>query len=103
MSADYQSLLVSAAEATQCYKGQGKVADYIPSLATVEPDRFGIAAYTLEGQSCRTGDAGIGFSIQSISKVFVLALVFNELGGNLWERVGREPSGGAFKEPLNKS
>ena len=76
--------------------GQGKVASYIPRLATVPIDRFGMAIATLEGDVFAIGDADELFSIQSISKVFTLTLAIEALGGDLWKRVGREPSGNAF-------
>lgn len=76
--------------------GQGKVASYIPRLANVPIDRFGMAVATLDGEMVGIGDADEKFSIQSISKVFTLTLALEALGGELWKRVGREPSGNAF-------
>ena len=76
--------------------GQGKVASYIPGLANVPIDRFGMAVATLDGEMIGIGDADEKFSIQSISKVFTLTLALEALGGELWKRVGREPSGNAF-------
>lgn len=76
--------------------GQGKVASYIPRLANVPIDRFGMAVATLDGEMIGIGDADEKFSIQSISKVFTLTLALEALGGELWKRVGREPSGNAF-------
>ena len=76
--------------------GQGKVASYIPRLANVPIDRFGMAVATLDGEMIAIGDADEKFSIQSISKVFTLTLALEALGGELWKRVGREPSGNAF-------
>lgn len=78
------------------YFGQGKVADYIPALAEVNPRQFGIAIETLDGKSFKVGDADMRFSIQSISKVFTLAMVTRHLGDELWKCVGREPSGTPF-------
>ncbi|MDF0542303.1 glutaminase [Sphingobium sp. H39-3-25] len=75
---------------------RGAVATYIPELAKVDPARFGIAIVTAEGQVVAGGDAEIGFSIQSISKVFALTLALGKIGDQLWKRVGREPSGNAF-------
>lgn len=75
---------------------RGRVADYIPSLAHVDPHRFGIAVVTADGTTHVGGDADVGFSIQSISKVFALTLALGKVGERLWERVGREPSGTAF-------
>src|SRR5690606_36652994 len=69
---------------------------YIPRLAKVPIDRFGMAVATLDGEMFTVGDANTLFSIQSISKVFTLTLALEALGGDLWKRVGREPSGNAF-------
>lgn len=79
---------------------RGRVADYIPELARVDPGRFGIAVALADGTEHAAGDADIPFSIQSISKVFALALALGRLGDGLWERVGREPSGHAFNSIL---
>lgn len=49
-----------------------------------------------DGTSACVGDADVPFSIQSISKIFTLTLALGKVGNNLWERVGREPSGSAF-------
>lgn len=76
--------------------GEGKVADYIPELARVEPKQFGIAITTVDGQTYTAGDAAVPFSIQSISKVFMLTLALGKMGEGVWKRVGREPSGSSF-------
>ncbi|WP_112606392.1 glutaminase [Rhizobium sp. WW22] len=76
--------------------GEGKVADYIPELAKVDPKQFGMAIATVDGKVYSIGDAGVPFSIQSISKVFMLTLALGKVGESLWNRVGREPSGTAF-------
>ena len=75
---------------------RGKVADYIPELARIDPHQFGISVVTAEGEAAAAGDADTPFSIQSVSKVFTLALALGRLGDRLWTRVGREPSGQAF-------
>lgn len=72
------------------------MADYIPALAEVDPDRFGIALETIDGEIITRGDSGIPFSIQSISKVFTFAMAVGHLGEKIWESVGREPSGNPF-------
>ncbi len=79
---------------------RGKVADYIPELGAIDPARFGMAIVTADGEEVHTGDATTPFSIQSISKVFTLALALGRLGDQLWQRVGREPSGLAFNSIL---
>src|SRR5687768_763510 len=76
--------------------GAGEVADYIPQLAHVDPRRFGLAVVALDGRTYAAGDADVPFSIQSISKVFLLTLALGRLGEGLWTHVGREPSGSAF-------
>jgi glutaminase len=80
----------------EAHLGRGRVADYIPALARVDPRRFAIAVVTCDGSVAEAGDAHVPFSIQSISKVFTLTLALNKLGADLWHRVGKEPSGSAF-------
>ena len=76
--------------------GTGRVADYIPALAGIDPTKFGAAIVTIDGRRATYGDANETFSIQSISKIFTLTLALEKVGHKLWERVGREPSGSAF-------
>lgn len=93
---DYQRILDEIREELRPVLAQGEVADYIPRLASVSREKFGMAVVTLDGQLYRTGDADEPFSIQSISKVYTLTLALQAVGERLWERVGREPSGSAF-------
>jgi glutaminase len=93
---DLQALVEEIARDVAPLQGQGKVADYIPALAAVDPGRFGLALATTEGEIYGSGDWQTPFSIQSISKVFTLALVLAQDGEALWARVGREPSGNPF-------
>lgn len=76
--------------------GRGRVADYIPALARIDPCQFGIAIAANDGRTAAAGHAETPFSIQSISKVFTLALALEMNGSALWQRVGREPSGSRF-------
>jgi glutaminase len=76
--------------------GQGKVADYIPALAQINPKQFGIAICDLNGKIYSAGDANVNFSIQSISKLFTLIQAMQIYGNDLWSGVGREPSGQRF-------
>jgi glutaminase len=78
------------------YRDRGDINRSIPQLARVDPDKFGIAVASLDGQVTSAGDAAEPFSVQSISKVFTLTLAIGGLGDALWKRVGREPSGSAF-------
>ncbi|MGJ8617174.1 MAG: glutaminase [Sulfitobacter sp.] len=74
----------------------GEVASYIPELARVDPRQFGIAVVMADGSTFSAGDADTLFSVQSITKVFTLAIALGRIGDQLWSRVGREPSGRAF-------
>ena len=75
----------------------GAPADYIPELASVQPDSFGIALATSTGESHVVGDAGVEFTIQSISKAFAYCLAIELVGRKrVLKRVGVEPSGDAF-------
>jgi glutaminase len=94
---DYQALLDEIAAGIRPLLGaEGEVSSYIPALARVRPDQFGIALRTRDGAEASAGDASTPFSIQSISKVFSLTLAMRLLGERLWERIGREPSGNPF-------
>jgi glutaminase len=80
---------------------KGKNADYIPYLAQVDSKLFGVAIVTTDNQVFTLGDVNYSFSIQSISKVFTLALAMEELGPNkVFEKVGSEPTGRPFNSPL---
>lgn len=93
---DVDQVLLEIVDDARKLVGEGEVASYIPALARVPADKFGIAVQTVEGDSFRAGDAGERFSIQSISKVFSLMLAMRIVTDSLWDRVGREPSGNAF-------
>ncbi|NOK20595.1 glutaminase [Corallococcus carmarthensis] len=93
---DYQAVLAEVWDAVRPVLGQGRVATYIPALAAVDPRRFGMALATVEGDVYGIGDWREPFSIQSISKVFTLALALSRDGDALWRRVGKEPSGNPF-------
>ncbi|QUH01221.1 glutaminase [Saccharopolyspora erythraea] len=89
-------LLERITDAIAPLRGSGEVADYIPALARVAPDRFGIGVAEVDGGVHGAGDWETPFSMQSISKVFTLAMVLAEGDDTLWRRVGREPSGNPF-------
>ncbi len=75
----------------------GRVADYIPQLAKVSPDLFGICIATVDGQVFEVGDYDYLFTIQSISKPFVYGLALEDHGRDyVRTRVGVEPTGDAF-------
>lgn len=75
---------------------RGVVASYIPALAEVDPHRFALVVSGVGDDEHATGDAEVGFSTQSVAKVFALTLAMQKVGDELWERVGREPSGDPF-------
>jgi glutaminase len=94
-----EQLKAAVNDAYQMFKSDasGKNADYIPYLAHVDPKLFGIAVVTTDNKSYILGDVDYSFSIQSISKVFTLALAMEELGAEkTFERVGSEPTGRPF-------
>ncbi|WP_420726273.1 MULTISPECIES: glutaminase [unclassified Hwanghaeella] len=93
---DLQGIIDQIVTDMRAIPDRGKVATYIPGLASADPSRFAIAVATAQGEMLTGGDADIGFSIQSISKVFSLTLALGKIGDHLWKRVGREPSGSAF-------
>ena len=93
---DYQQLLENIYQEILPYAKEGKQADYIPELAKVNPDQFGMFLHSIYGETASIGSADTRFSIQSISKVFALAICLSIKGDELWRRVGREPSGTAF-------
>ena len=76
---------------------EGKNADYIPALAKVNPDLFGIAVVTPDGKTYTAGDIKTEVSIQSISKVFTMAQVIQEQGeGAIEKRIGVDATGARF-------
>ena len=91
------ALLEQVVDKVRPLLGQGKVADYIPALAGVNPNKIGIAVTTIDGTTIGAGDYLEPFSIQSISKVFSLTLALTLYEEQeIWSRVGKEPSGQSF-------
>jgi glutaminase len=93
---DIESILDRIGRQMQGQADRGQVADYIPELAQVSAAHFAMSICTADGRSYGVGETEMPFSIQSVSKVFTLALALGRLGDQLWTRVGREPSGLAF-------
>jgi len=94
-----ESVQATVREAYEKFKGDtsGKNADYIPFLAKVPSNLFGIVGLTTDGQIFTAGDIDYAFSIQSISKVFTLALAMEELGpAEVLKKIGCEPTGRPF-------
>ncbi len=76
---------------------EGKNADYIPALAKVDPNLFGIALVTADGKVYTAGDIKTEVSIQSISKVFTMAQVIQEQGlDSIEKRIGVDATGARF-------
>lgn len=93
---DYQKILNQISQEFVDKPKSGKVASYIPELAKVPSDKFGMHLYDLDGNNYCFGDSQERFSIQSISKVFTLSLAMKVMGDKLWNRVDVEPSGDPF-------
>lgn len=93
---NYQEILENIYQEIQPFAQNGKQADYIPALAKVNPDQFGMCLHTVEGETYSIYEADTRFSIQSISKVFAIALGLSLKGEQIWKQVGKEPSGNAF-------
>lgn len=93
---DVLSVVSEIAAEMQQRADRGQVATYIPELANVDPNQFGIAVIEADGNVAAAGQSDVPFSIQSISKVFTLALAIGKVGEKIWRRVGREPSGSPF-------
>ncbi len=85
--ADIQQAVDAAYAKSRTLK-EGKNADYIPALAKVDPDLFGIAVVTADGKVYTAGDVKTEVSIQSISKVFTMAQVIQEQGVEAVENAG---------------
>lgn len=91
------------AAAHQRYRGldDGVVADYIPSLGVADPALFGICVAGVNGNTFAVGDADHPFSIQSISKAFVFALVCDAVGHDtVWNVVGVNNTGLPFNSVM---
>jgi glutaminase len=93
---DWQAITARIEAAVAPHIGSGKVADYIPALARIDPTKFGMAIVQGNGEMITLGDSHEPFSIQSISKVFTLSMALRQYGEDVWDRVGREPTGSAF-------
>jgi glutaminase len=96
MRPNYAAILETIHAEVQPLIGQGELASYIPELAKVPIERFGMAVHLLDGTTYKVGDADTRFSLQSVTKLFALALAFSREGDAIWKRVGREPSGNPF-------
>ena len=97
---NYKDALLKSFEKVQKLGNIGTLASYIPELAKVDPNKFGVQITTLDQMKFGLGDYQDKFSIQSIAKVFAVCLAFKTQGEVIWKRVGVEPSGTAFNSLL---
>lgn len=92
---------VTGAHAKHTSNRRGKNASYIPALAEVDPQLFGVCVATVDGQTFSAGDAECEFALESISKVFTAALAIEQVGPRQFHRkVGADPTGEAFNSVL---
>lgn len=96
MKVNFQQIIEEVRSEVLPLLGKGQVANYIPELAKIDPNKIGISICDINGDIYSTGDSKTPFSIQSISKLFTLCLALKLEDGKLWKRVGMEPSGTAF-------
>ena len=82
-------------EAAPLWK-DGKVADYIPQLGGVRANQFGLAICCADGRRFETGGSRTAFSIQSISKLFALAMLVRTVGEEAWQMIGRAGTHAGF-------
>jgi len=92
---NYAGELRKVFEACSPHRGEGVVASYIPELAGVDPQHFGLSLHAMNGSAYSMGDAEVPFSIQSISKVLTLAMILPR-APDLLQRIHVEPSGSPF-------
>jgi glutaminase len=77
----------------------GEQATYIPPLARIDPNQFGLAVVTIDGQLLVRGNHDVDFSIQSMCKPFNYCFAVEELGAEkVSQHIGNEPSGRAFND-----
>jgi len=101
---DASELQKVVSEAHSKFKGdtEGKNADYIPILATIPSELFGVVIATRDGKVYSAGDVDYRFAIESVSKVFTAALVMQEYGGPqvIMDKIGVEPTGLPFNSKM---
>ena len=93
---DYQNILQNIYQSVTQEQDKGTIASYIPELAHVDLNHFGIHLQLVNGKEFAVGDTQQPLSIQSISKVLTLALAMSKMGKKIWERLDVEPSGNPF-------
>ena len=96
MEKDYNEIFAQIYNQINDLPETGNVANYIPELKNVDPNKFGVHLITLGNEQYSFGDSNEKFSIQSIAKVLALSLAYKMECEKLWDRVGVEPSGTPF-------
>src|SRR6202012_835765 len=101
ITADRITEAVAGAHTKHKKNRRGKNAGYIPALAEVDPQLFGICVATIDGRTFSAGDADCEFALESISKVFTAALAMEQVGPRAFHRkVGADPTGAEFNSVL---
>ncbi len=93
---NYKEILENIYKKITPIENIGELATYIPELATIDTEKFGVHVSTLTNTNFGLGDFQEKFSIQSIAKVLSLSLAYKHLGESIWDRLGVEPSGNSF-------
>ena len=92
-----QKIIQNAYDWAEGFLGQGHPATFIPELAKQDPNQLGLAITTCDGAFYHVGDCHAQFTIQSISKLLLLAVALEDSGfDHVFSRVGMEPSGDQF-------
>lgn len=93
---NYKEILEDVYQKIDAIKNTGELATYIPDLATIDSEKFGVHISTVSNINFGLGDFQEKFSIQSIAKVLSLCLAYKHHGESIWNRLGVEPSGNSF-------
>ena len=93
---DYLKIFLEIQEELSKVEKIGNVADYIPELALIDPNHFGVHITTIDNQQSALGESETRFSIQSIAKVFSFVLAYSHIKSDIWTRMELEPAGTPF-------
>ena len=93
---NYHQILTNITKEVQKLSDKGTPASYIPELARIDSNKFGVYLQPIDKKGYGVGNFDEKFSIQSIAKVFLLIMAYKIKGKESWTRVGYEPSGDSF-------
>lgn len=93
---DYLKIFLEIQEELSKVEKIGNVADYIPELALIDPNHFGVHITTIDNKQSALGESETRFSIQSIAKVFSFVLAYSHIKSDIWRRMELEPAGTPF-------